>query len=48
MFKIVLAMALIAPSAVRADGMDSALDALKQPVPPMQQQMQQLQQKIQE
>ena len=46
--RIVLAMALIAPSAVRADGMDSALDALKQQVQQMQQQMQQLQQKIQE
>jgi len=41
-------MALIAPSAVRADGMDSTLDALKQQVQQMQQQMQQLQQKIQE
>jgi len=46
--RIVLTMALIAPSAVRADGMDSALDALKQQVQQMQQQMQQLQQKIQE
>ena len=46
--RVVLAMALLAPSAVRADGMDSSLDALKQQVQQMQQQMQQLQQKIQE
>ena len=46
--RVVLAMALIAPSAVRAEGMDNALDALKQQMQQMQQQMQQLQQKIQE
>jgi hypothetical protein len=41
-------MALIAPAAARAEGMDNALDALKQQMQQMQQQMQQLQQKIQE
>ena len=45
---VVLAMALLTPCAARADGMDSALDALKQQMQQMQQQMQQLQQKIQE
>ena len=46
--RVVLAMALLTPCAVRADGTDGALDALKQQVQQMQQQMQQLQQKIQE
>jgi hypothetical protein len=43
-----LATALLTPAAVRADGIDPALDALKQQMQQMQQQMQQLQQKIQE
>ena len=46
--RVVLATALLTPAAVRADGIDPALDALKQQVQQMQQQMQQLQQKIQE
>jgi len=46
--RVVLAMALLTPCAARADGMDSALVALKQQVQQMQQQMQQLQQKIQQ
>ena len=46
--RVVLAMALLTPCAVRADGTDGALDALKQQVQQMQQQMQQLQQKIQQ
>jgi len=47
--RVALATTLLAaPSAVRADGMDPALDALKKQMQQMQQQMQQLQQKIQE
>ncbi len=46
--RVVLATALLAPSAVRAEATDNALDALKQQVQQMQQQMQQLQQKVQE
>ena len=48
LWSVVLATALLAPRAARAEAMDSALDALKQQVQQMQQQMQQLQQKIQE
>ena len=46
--RVALAMALIAPPAARADGMENAFDALKQQMQQMQQEMQQLQQKIQE
>ncbi len=46
--RVVLATALLTPAAVRADGIDPALDALKQQMQQMQQQMQQLHQKIQE
>ena len=46
--RVVLAMALVAPPAVRAEAMNDALDALKQQMQQVQQQMQQLQQKIQE
>ncbi|HUJ09738.1 MAG TPA: hypothetical protein VL171_06905 [Verrucomicrobiae bacterium] len=46
--RIVVATALLAPPAVRADVGDGALDALKQQMQQMQQQMQELQQKIQD
>ena len=46
--RVVLAAALLAPSVVRAEGADNALDELKQQMQHMQQQIQQLQQKIQE
>ena len=46
--RVVLAIVLFAPPAVRAEAMNDALDALKQQMQQMQQQMQQLQQKIQE
>ena len=46
--RVVLVAALLASPAAHADGMDPALDALKQQMQQLQQQMQQLQQKIQE
>ena len=44
--RVVLATALLTPAAVRADGIDPAVDALKQQMQQMQQQMQELQEKL--